>query len=373
VHSIGTGDMPQSLTCRPLFNSVLFMIRKLLLLVSLYTCQSVFVHAAVVTGLYEAEVPVTDQSAESHKDGLSRALLEVLIKLTGDRQVQGRPVTAELLRTPEYYVQQYKYHNKSVIEDGQLSLQQQLTLWARFNEATLDRALRDYAVPVWGQVRPAILVWLVVQEGQRRHFIGLEDAAGFTAKMINRAQARGVVLRHPLFDSDDTNVLKEADVWGGFIGPIKQASVRYGADVILTGSLENTAAGWQGHWTTIIQDEVNSWATTGEQPELVLKEGIDGLVDTLAYRYIQSASGAQSSGMEIVVKDISDFEQYSKVLKYLRTLNSVTEVDVKTVEPGSVTFSLTATGSELVVQHAIELGRTLESLTGGGSPYRLLP
>lgn len=372
MHSIGTGDMPQSLTCRPLFNSVLCMIRKLLILIALYICQPVFVHAAVVSGLYEAEVPVTDQSAESHKDGLSRALLEVLIKLTGDRQVQGRQVTAELSRTPDQYVQQYKYHNKSVIEDGQLSLQQQLTLWVRFNEAALDRALRDYAVPVWGQVRPATLVWLVVQEGQRRQFVGLEDAAGFTAKMSNRAQSRGVVLRHPLFDSEDTNVLEEADVWGGFIGPIKQASARYGADVILTGSLENTAAGWQGQWTAIIQDEVNSWTTTGEQPELVLQEGIDGLVDTLANRYIQTATGTQLSGIEIVVKDVSDFEQYSKVLKYLRTLNSVTTVDVKTVEPGSVTFSLTATGSELVVQRAIELGRMLESLTGGGSPYRLL-
>jgi hypothetical protein len=251
-------------------------------------------------------------------------------------------------------------------------LQHQLTLWARFNEATLDSALRDYAVPVWGQVRPATLVWLVMQEGQRRQFVGLEDAAGFTAKMSNRAQARGIILRYPLFDSEDTSVLKEADVWGGFIGPIKQASERYGADVILTCSLENTTAGWQGHWSAIIQDEVNSWTTMGEQPEQVLQDGIDGLVDTLASHYIQATTGSLASGIEIVVKDINDFEQYSKVLKYLRTLNSVTDVDVKIVEPGSVTFSLTATGSELVVQRAIELGRTLESLTSGGSPYRLL-
>jgi uncharacterized protein len=372
VHSIGTWDMPQSLTCRPLFNSVLSMIRKILILISLYLCQSAFAHAAVVPGLYEAEVPVTDQSAESHKNGLSRALLEVLIKLTGDRQVQGRPVTAELLRSPELYVQQYRYQNKAVIEDGQLSLQQQLMLSVSFNEATLDKALRDYAVPVWGRVRPSTLVWLVVQDGQRRQFVGLEDAAGFTAKMSAQAQSRGITLRYPLLDSEDTNVLKEADVWGGFIGPIKQASARYGADVILTGSIENTATGWLGYWASIIHDEVSTWTTTGEEPALVLHEGVDSLVDTLANRYIQTTPGVQEAGIEIVVKDVSDFEQYSKVLQYLRTLNSVTAVDVKTVEPGSVTFSLTATGSEIVVQRAIELGRILESLTGGGSPYRLL-
>jgi hypothetical protein len=364
--------MPQSLTCRPLFNSVLAMIRKILVLVSLYICQATLVQAAVVSGLYEAEVPVTDQSAESHKKGLSSALLEVLIKLTGDRQIQGRPVTAELLRSPEQYVQQYKYQNKSVIEDGQLSLQQQLYLWVKFNESALDRALRDYAVPVWGRIRPSTLVWLVVQEGQNRQFAGLEDAAGFTAKLTSRAQTRGITLRHPLLDSADTSLLKEADVWGGFVEPIKQASERYGADVILTGSMENTGSGWQAHWTAIIQDEVSTWSATGEEPALVLNEGIDRLVDTLATRYIQTTPGSQEAGIEIVVKDVNDFEQYSKVLKYLRTLNSVTAVDVKTVEPDSVTFSLTSTGSEVAVQRAIELGRILESLSGGGSTYRLL-
>ena len=372
MHSIGRGDLPQSLTCRPLFNSVLSMIRKILILISLYLCQSAFAHAAVVSGLYEAEVPVTDQSAESHKKGLSSALLEVVIKLTGDRQVQGRPVTAELLRSPEQYVQQYRYNNKSIIEDGQLSQQQQLYLWVKFNESALDRALRDYAIPVWGRVRPTTLVWLVVQEGQKRQFVGLEDGAGFTAKMTSLAQARGIILRHPLLDSEDTNLLKEADVWGGFAGPIKQASARYGADGILTGSLENTGTGWEGHWTAIIQDEVSTWTATGEEPAQVLNEGIDRLVDTLATRYIQTTPGSQEAGIEIVVKDVGDFEQYSKVLKYLRTLNSVTAVDVKTVEPGSVTFSLTATGSEVAVQRAIELGRTLESLDGGGTTYRLL-
>jgi uncharacterized protein len=364
--------MPQSLTCRPLFNSVLPMIRKILVLVSLYICLATLVQAAVVSGLYEAEVPVTDQSTESHKKGLSSALLEVLIKLTGDRQIQDRPVTAELLRAPEQYVQQYKYQNKAVIEDGQLSLQQQLYLWVKFNESALDRALRDYAVPVWGRVRPSTLVWLVVQEGQNRQFVGLEDAEGFTSKLTSRAQTRGITLRHPLLDAQDTNLLKEADVWGGFVEPIKQASERYGADVILTGSMENTGAGWQTHWTAIMQDEVSSWSASGEEPALVLNEGIDRLVDTLATRYIQTTPGSQEAGIEIVVNDVNDFEQYSKVLKYLRTLNSVTAVDVKTVEPGSVTFSLTSTGSEVAVQRSIELGRILESSSGSSSTYRLL-
>ncbi len=330
--------------------------------------------AVPVSGLYEAEVPVPDQSQESYKKGLSAALLQTLIKLSGDRGVQGRQGVAELLRQPEQYLQQYKYRNKPVFQDNQLSLEQQLHLWASFNPNTLDQALRNLGVPVWGRLRPATLVWLVVGDGEQRQFIGLEDAAGYTAMLDNQSQTRGIPLVHPLLDAEDTESVKAADVWGGFLEPIKQASVRYGADAILAGSVTQAGAdAWQGKWTLIIQDEPVTWNTNGEGPGAVLREAIDQLTDRLANRYSQVAPAGEAPGtVEVVVQDISDFEQYSKVLKYLRTLNSVERVDVKAVEAGQVTFTLTTAGGDIVIQRAIQLGRILESMTGGGSPYRLI-
>jgi len=50
----------------------------------------------------------------------------------------------------------------------------------------------------------------------------------------------------------------------------------------------------------------------------------------------------------------------------------VVDVEVRNVEPGSVTYAVTATGGELAVVRAIELGKTLESLSGSGGPYRLV-
>ena len=88
-------------------------------------------------------------------------------------------------------------------------------------------------------------------------------------------------------------------------------------------------------------------------------------------RFAHATTVAGESGVEIEIKDINNFDQYSTVLKYLRTLNSVVDVKVKSVAPGSVTYSITATGGELAVARAIDLGKTLESLSGSGSPYRL--
>lgn len=334
-------------------------------------CWPVAGQPAVVTGLYEAEVPVPDQSDASQKQGVANALLNVLIKLTGDREVQGRVGASNLLEHPEQYVQQYRFHKKPVIRNNQLSLDERLYLWVSFNADTLDKALQNNSVPQWGRIRPATLIWLVTQQGPDRKFVGLEDEQGYAAILAGRAQQRGIPVVHPLLDNEDRQVVNEADVVGGFLDPVRQASQRYAPDAVLIGNITAVSANsWEGRWTLLVNDEPVTWSATGENAEPVLQAGIDRLADELATRFVHATSVAGESGVEIVVKDINDFDQYSKALKYLRTLNSVVNVEVKAVEPGSVTYTVTATGGELAVVRAIELGKTLESLGGSGT-YRL--
>jgi len=347
------------------------MLKQFLFILSLLVLSSPL-HAVVITDLYQAEVPVSDQSDASQKSGLEKAMLAVLIKLTGDRNIQGRPVAEHLLKQPEKYLQQYKYRNKPIIEDNQLTLKQQLYLWASFNEAALDKTLRDYAVPVWGKVRPSALAWLTMENEEGRRYVGMEDESGFTAIMDAQARARGIVISHPLLDSEDRSTLNITDIRSGFIDPVKQASSRYQVDAILAGHMEKISDNnWQVEWISIVADDVARWNVTGPAQQ-VLEEGINHLADTLADRYIQSSTFAQVTGIEIEVNDIDNFEQYSRVLKYLRSLNSVTRVEVMSLMPGQVTYSLTSTGGELAIQRAIELGNILKSLTGSGSPYRLV-
>ena len=85
--------------------------RKTVIIVAFSLLWCMPVQAVVVSGLYEAEVPVPDQSSKSYKLGLARAMIEVLVKLTGDRDVQGRQVASVLAEQPEKYVQQYKYRD----------------------------------------------------------------------------------------------------------------------------------------------------------------------------------------------------------------------------------------------------------------------
>ena len=362
------------MTCRLWLLSVPCMFRVVLALIAAMLLRPDMAHAVVVSGLYEAEVAVADQSPASYRKGTIAALREVLIKLTGDRHVQALPAAAPLLEEPEKFVQQYKYHNKAVIRDNQLTLDRQLFLWVRFNAGVLERELRRHDLPVWGTVRPSTLIWLVVQDDSGMRFVGLEDEKDYTGVLDSRAYERGIVLNYPLLDGQDAQSVAVADIRGEIAGAVLEASRRYPSDAVLAGNVEFLSPGqWTGRWSAYVKAETHTWAVQGSDPAAVLEEGVDRLADLLAEHYVQTHHYAGASGLEIVVNDIADYDQYSKVLKYLASLNSVLEVNVTRVEPQSVTFLVTASGGEDALTQAIELGNTLQSVAGTGSPYRLLP
>jgi len=106
------------------------------------------------------------------------------------------------------------------------------------NAISLNKVLREAAIPEWGSERPSTLVWLAVSDAIGRRLSGLSDISGYAEKMETHAISRGIVLVHPLLDLEDTNQLKPSDIWGSFQEPVLAASSRYNANVVLTGRLE---------------------------------------------------------------------------------------------------------------------------------------
>ena len=333
-------------------------------------------YAVKVPGLYEAAVPVMEQAESSRQSSIEMALRMVLVKLTGDRYAPGRTALAQVLKQAGNYVQQYRYKEAAALKaDETIENPERLQLWVRFDETTLNRALRDLGVPVWGKERPSVLIWLVVQDKLARELIGFDHASDYTSVVGNRAALRGIALIFPLLDLEETSRVHASDIWGGFKEPVLAASSRYRVDSILTGSIEVSVPGiWEARWTAYIGGQTITWVTEGDLPDVVLDEGIDGMADILAARYTRTGIYAEEAGVNIDVADIFSIDQYARVLKYLELLNSVTDVQVQRVEPGNVKFILTAHGGAQAVAQAIALSHLLEPISGRqGSAYRLLP
>lgn len=319
--------------------------------------------AVVVDGLYEAEVPMPEQSANSRITGITDALRIVLVKLTGDSGVVSRYGMANLFFDAEQHVQQFEYRSRDSAG------QPQSILWVKFNRSSLDDALRLAGVPKWGRERPLTLVWLVAEYPAGRRFVASDDVLAYVEKLNQHARTRGIVLTHPLLDLEDTRNLHVSDVWGSFYEAVFAASARYVSDVVLTGRIGPAAQGLlEARWTVYIGRQVFTLTAQG-MADAILMEGIDGLADILAQHYGQAGLLIHADKVEIIVDEISDYDQYAKVLSYFSSLNSVVKVEVEELNPYRVVYLLSTDADASVVLRTIDLGQVIQK-TGDGR-YRL--
>ena len=116
--------------------------------------------------------------------------------------------------------------------DGDQSAAPTHTLDVSFAPSSLNRALNDLGLPLWGAERPETLLWLAVQESSRRYILagGTQNAVRRSLDQVTEKRALPVLL--PLMDLQDQSAVDFSDVRGGFTGHVQDASERYGVDAI---------------------------------------------------------------------------------------------------------------------------------------------
>lgn len=330
--------------------------------------------AIKVSGLYQAAAPVSDESAAKRKPAIKQALIQVLIKLTGDRNIAKSGGISGLLERPDRFVQQFRYQQiQKTDEQGMETGEVIKELLVQFDEASLNNAMRNYGLMIWGKERPSILVWLAYENNNFRQLVSFEESPEYISMLDQHAAARGVSLLFPLLDLEDTTRMNASDVWAGFEEPILNASGRYESDVVLTGKLvQATPALWESQWTLYNNGVKVSWISQGEIAEIALEEGINELVDRLASEYVNSVSGGTEI-LELSVFEIKTVDDYAKTLSYLQSIQAVSEVQVKQVTKNEVLFEVISYGGITAINKTITLGRTLEQLTNSDQlSYRLI-
>ncbi len=341
------------------------------ILIGLLCFVSPALNAMTVTGLYETTVTVKDKSNASYNAALRVALIQVLVKLTGDKNIARRDFSRALTSKAGQLVQQFRYQTETE-QDQQTG--QSNKLWVAFDQNALNRLLQDYRLSLWGQERPSILIWLAHQQQGVREIVNFEQMPSYFSALDARAKSRGVPLLLPLLDLEDKAQIKVSDVWAGFKGSVAQASLRYQANIILTGKLiKRSEAAWEISWLAYDGGEEFSWSHKGNTAEIVLQAGIDHLVNRLAERYA-STNLASTEVIKINITDIHNLDRYAKALAYLESLQSASAVQVRHVGANQVLFELNSHTPISAIEQAIKLGNKLEFISHTEQlNYRLLP
>jgi len=312
--------------------------------------------AVIVNGLYEARVPVTDQSVTARNAALQQAFGIVLVKVTGDRAA----TLASAFGNPTQYVEQYRY--EKVDADPVNNVPAGLMLWAKFGANVVGKALHAGHAPLWGAERPRTLMWLVSPDAGGR-ILNAADSSLLMQALLTAAQQRGIVLAFPQMDAQDKAAIGVPDLAGFNAERIRAASARYQPDAVLVGVMTPAQGQLAARWEWLAPDKVEDWQTPAGDAILVAVDGVQIAADRFAARYAIAADAADQDGVPLQVDGIDSLDTYAKVSGYLKGLTPVRAVHVERVAQGSVFYSLDIHGSLDNLESALLLGGLLS-----GSP-----
>lgn len=298
------------------------------------------VFAQEVKDLYSARIVVPSQSEAQRLKVLPQALEQVLIKVSGNTDIGQVDKIQEVLHHPENYLDNYTYetpHDK-------------LLLLAQFNPEQLKSLLRHTGQTVWGDDRPLTMVWLVVDDGEQKEFVGSDSQTDVIKEMTQLGQSRGLPIMFPLLDLQDMGQVSVNDVLAPFPWKIHQASKRYASDVELIGRIsrvEDVSRDkliWQGQWLLVQNGAKLNWQTKGDDIQQVTEQVVNEVADALGSQYAVSYHGGKNQQLSLVVYGINDIAAYTKASSYLKGLSLVAQLEVSSIADDHVVYHLVVAG-----------------------------
>lgn len=324
-------------------------------------------HAALVRDLYEARVTVSEQSPAELKRAARDGLAEVLIKVSGRTDAARQPALASALSVADRYLEQYRYDqalpapaaDETVIGEPAPVLQAVL----RFARPQVDEMLRKAGLPVWGENRPTLLVWLAVDESGSRTLVNEESHAELVQALREQARRRGLLLSFPLLDLDDMANVTADMAWQMDLLKLGAASSRYRADGLLVGRLAALPDGrWLGSWHLSAEELRLSLDGEGQSLPEYLAPGIDRIAEGLGSRYAAVAD-ADAGVVTLWLSEVNGFSDYTRALGYLARVNQVKSVVPLQVTPGQLLLRLEIEGTLTQLERALALDNKLRPET----------
>ena len=300
-------------------------------------------YADIVPDLYEATIPVKSQDREDRDEAIRRALMEVLVRVSGRQNIaesEEHPRIKGSLVNATNYAQQFRFRDKTqnkYIAAGELPLE----LWVKFDSVVVNKLLRDNNVPIWDKTRPGTLLWIVTDERGQRKLFSQGSNNAVRALLDERARIRGLPIHYPFLDTTDTSVLQVSEVWGNFSEVILRASQRYQNESVLVGRLSHEPSGsWTARWTLYHDGRMQDWNANAVAINQAVDLAINNAADYLASRYAQ-ASQAEDSIVMIQIKDLKNLADYNRTVKYLRSLAQTKAVNPLSVQADAAVFKVT--------------------------------
>ena len=299
--------------------------------------------AVTVSGLYSAKVPVVGSSPGQLAQGYADGLSQVLVRVSGTRDVLAMEGVDDLLSDAESLLLSYQVARG---ESGQSVLSMS------FGAVGVNRALAAIDAPVWGANRPLTLAWIATEDRGSRSLVtrseagsGQESPGTWRAAFEEAARKRGLPVALPPSDfGSDRELL--SDIWGQFIGRVASSSEDLDHDVLALVRVSRAGGQWRAGWVFDgMAMNAGEESVTAQTPEALAEAMINRWAELYASRYAVAASEVgDSPQVDIVLRGVTSLEDYAGANNVLEGLTPVVGVGAHRVRDDQLTLRVAFSG-----------------------------
>jgi hypothetical protein len=323
------------------------LIRVLLFFCTLISIPS---FAIEVTDLYQSTLAVADKTRATRVQASQQALMNVIKKLTGRYENIDNALVKKAKRSISDYMLKYEYLNLGD-DDNELKIR------IKFEASKVEALVRDAQLPFWGNRRPMIAIWLVIEDDLQRDFVTQERYPQLERLIYDTAAEWGIPVVVPLLDLQDRSSVGISEVWGNFSEPVEQASIRYHAERVITARMfkQPYSSQWQLEWRYTDAELFESNQLVGDKQQ-VLIQMINDMSSVLVANYVIDPTTSYATTSTVFTIDkLSDFTHIEQAKRQLKSISTVAEVDVVYRYKDVVKFEIEHTSSLKDLVKALKL------------------
>lgn len=344
------------------------------------TVFSLSANAVEMKNLTEVDVIVANESDAERYRASYLGLAEVLVRLSGRKDILENDALRPLLEKSSQYLVQFSYENIGydpslpIFHDYPLKRKQKKEQQAntnsipigireqqaeqttkaakpvgiekakllrlKFDQSLLLKTLQSAALPVWDVNRPEVMMWWAVDSGEQRAILSESDESKARIGLSHYAEQRGLAIKFPLMDLQDQKAVNVTDVWGAYADEFETANARYGVTTWVLGKNYYEQGLWKARWTVSILDKRRTFNSQSKQLFALQKAVMGNIAEQLSAEYAVLA-GENNSVFTMKVLDIDTLDDFDALIHYLEALFVVDKLELQAIKGSQVDVKLT--------------------------------
>lgn len=245
--------------------------------------------AADVDNLYKATTIVTGQGEANRKVGFRTCLDQVLVKVSGDQRLPGKPQMTALRDDAGRFVAEYRYRDRMEgipVHDEQGTHDRPHDLTCIYKPAVIDGVLDTLGSRPWLADRPRLAVFLSVTQSDRHFALDAESERGdlMRQSFTNAAVPLSMRTSFPASSLLSAQKLDDRSLPATEMTVLDRLAPQAGADKALAGSIvwSDKELGWIADWRLAMNGTTYRWQVRGVNFDEAFRVAIRGAAQILS-------------------------------------------------------------------------------------------